>query len=137
MRRLKYTNLLGLLLTSFLVQPNVVSAQTNSTCISLKNSKTCPDFSSASVSTSLTADFPFLEFISTVEQFDTQFTTYIQQQYSMYVFYCHGSNSIGKSMRKRCSVQGLIYLIHLICTHNLHEQCYVRKWFKSQLNHVN
>jgi hypothetical protein len=59
-----------------------VSAQGNSTCVSLQNSKMCQNFSSASVSTSLTTDFPFLQFVQTVEDFDKLFTTYIQQDYA-------------------------------------------------------
>jgi hypothetical protein len=61
---------------------NVVSAQNNATCISLKNSQTCRNFSDASISTSLTADFPFLQFVSTVAEFDTQFMAYIKQDYA-------------------------------------------------------
>jgi hypothetical protein len=59
-----------------------VSAQGNATCVSLQNSKTCQNFSSASVSTSLTTDFPFLQFVQTVQDFDKLFTTYIQQDYA-------------------------------------------------------
>lgn len=81
MRRVKYAGSLGLLLTAFGLT-NVVSAQTNATCISLQGSRTCQNFSSASVSTSLTADFPFLEFVSSVEEFDAEFTTFIQTEYT-------------------------------------------------------
>src|SRR5947207_4197514 len=80
---IKYAGALGLL--TLLRLANVVSGQTNSTCISLQGSRMCQNFTSASVSTSLTDDFPFLEFVSTVEEFDTQFTTFIQQQYTKYL----------------------------------------------------
>ena len=82
MRGVKYAGSFGLL--TLLRLANVASGQTNSTCISLHGSRTCQNFSSASVSTSLTTDFPFLQFVSTVEEFDTQFATFIQQEYTMY-----------------------------------------------------
>ena len=82
MRGVKYAGSLGLL--TLLPLANVASGQTNFTCISLHGSRTCQSFSSASISTSLITDFPFLAYVSTVEEFDTQFTTFIQQQYAMY-----------------------------------------------------
>ena len=75
------TLLFGFLILLRLV--DFVSAQSaNATCISLKNSQMCQNFSSASISTGLTTDFPFLQFVSTVEQFDAQFATYITQDYA-------------------------------------------------------
>jgi hypothetical protein len=61
------------------------SATNNATCIPLKGSQTCQNFSSASISTSLTTDFPFLEFVSTVKEFDTLFMNFIQQAYAKYI----------------------------------------------------
>ena len=66
---------------------NVVNAQGNATCIPLSGSKTCSNFTSASVSTSLTSDFPFLQYVSNVEDFDTQFTNFIATSYAMYLFH--------------------------------------------------
>jgi len=78
------TLLFGFLILLRLV--DFVAAQTaNATCISLKNSQMCQNFSSASISTGLTTDFPFLQFVSTVEQFDAQFATYITQDYAKYI----------------------------------------------------
>jgi len=69
-----------------LVVPTGVKAQTtSSTCISLKGSQTCQNFSQASVSTSLSTDFPFLTFVSSVQEFDTQFLQFIQQGYAQFV----------------------------------------------------
>ena len=65
---------------------NVVNAQGNATCIPLSGSKTCSNFTSASVSTSLTTDFPFLQYVSDVNDFDTQFTNFIATSYAMYLF---------------------------------------------------
>lgn len=44
----------------------------------------CQNFSSASISTNLTTDFPFLQFVSSVDQFDSLFATYITQDYAKY-----------------------------------------------------
>ena len=61
---------------------NRINGQTNSVCISLHGSQACQNFSQASVSTSLNAEFPFLEFVSTVQDFDAQFLQFIQQSYT-------------------------------------------------------
>jgi hypothetical protein len=72
--------LFGLLI--FLRLASFVSAQGNATCLSLQHSTMCSNFSTASISTGLTTDFPFLQFVQTVEDFDKLFTTYIQQDYA-------------------------------------------------------
>jgi len=77
---------------------NFVLAQTNYTCIPLARSQKCPNFSGASVSTSLIADFPFLQFVSTVEEFDAAFKTFIQQDYTKYH---EPSYSVPKLHRKK------------------------------------
>jgi hypothetical protein len=69
----------GLLVTG------VKAQTTNSTCISLQGSHTCQNFSQASVSTSLSNDFPFLTFVSTVQEFDAQFLQFIQQGYAQLI----------------------------------------------------
>src|SRR5436305_183849 len=77
----RFTSLL--LTTTTIIFPIISSAQqSNPSCISLENSKTCQNFSRASISTSLTTDFPFLEFVSSVQDFDTQFLSFIQTQYT-------------------------------------------------------
>lgn len=68
-----------------LVFTGVKAQTTNSTCISLQGSQTCKSFSQASVSTSLNNDFPFLQFVSSVQEFDTQFLQFIQQGYAQSV----------------------------------------------------
>jgi len=92
---------------------SLVSAQgNNATCISLQGSKLCPNFSSASISTSLTADFPFLQYVSNVQEFDTQFATFIKTDYAKYVAQTHleeSSNLVAvRNMWKRWIVRGLI-----------------------------
>jgi hypothetical protein len=72
-------------LFTLVVLSNVVLAQNNATCISLAKSTTCGNFSGASISTSLTSDFPFLQFVSNVEEFDSQFMAYIKQDYAKYI----------------------------------------------------
>ncbi|CVK89529.1 hypothetical protein LB506_006773 [Fusarium annulatum] len=70
--------ILGLLSAS----PMVVSAQ-SSNCISLKDSKACPAFTSASISTgdSLLEFFPFLRYVSDRASFDSQLSNYVQRDY--------------------------------------------------------
>ena len=91
----------------------LVSAQgNNATCISLQGSTLCPNFSSASISTSLTADFPFLRYVSDVQDFDTQFATFIKTDYAKHVPQTdleEASNLIAvRNMPKRWIVRGLI-----------------------------
>ncbi|EXJ94372.1 hypothetical protein A1O1_02766 [Capronia coronata CBS 617.96] len=52
-------------------------------CISLSGSKACPAFNSSSISTShaLIDLYPFLAYVSSTEDFDTQLTQYVSQQY--------------------------------------------------------
>ncbi|KAH6958603.1 hypothetical protein HG530_010224 [Fusarium avenaceum] len=61
----------------------LVSAQ-NSDCISLKDSKACPAFQSASISTqdSLVEIFPFLQYVSDRSSFDSQLSSYVQRDYA-------------------------------------------------------
>jgi len=75
----------GFLLLSLFSSASGQSTTNNATCIPLKGSQTCQNFSSASISTSLTTDFPFLEFVSTVKEFDTLFMNFIQQAYAKYI----------------------------------------------------
>jgi hypothetical protein len=74
----------GLFTVAVLVICKGVSGQNNASCISLSKSQTCGNFSGASISTSLTTDFPFLQFVSNVQEFDTQFMAYIKQDYAKY-----------------------------------------------------
>ncbi|KAJ5619910.1 hypothetical protein N7510_003894 [Penicillium lagena] len=68
-------------------------------CISLSGSTTCPAWDSASISTnpSLYGDFPFLENVSTLSQFDQALSSYLAGSYvtSKYVdlLGCEGLNS--------------------------------------------
>ncbi|TPX26377.1 hypothetical protein DIZ76_011839 [Coccidioides immitis] len=52
-------------------------------CISLKDSTTCPAFASASVSTrqDIVDQFPFLEFVSSVKDFDKELQNYVHHDY--------------------------------------------------------
>ncbi|KAM0563570.1 hypothetical protein ACHAPJ_001294 [Fusarium lateritium] len=52
-------------------------------CISLKGSKACPAFASASISTndSLLDIFPFLQYVSDRASFDSQLSSYVQRDY--------------------------------------------------------
>jgi hypothetical protein len=81
--RLKHVAALSLIFSS-LFTPRVSAQGNNATCISLQGSTLCPSFSSASIFTSLTADFPFLQYVSNVQDFDTQFATYITTDYAKY-----------------------------------------------------
>lgn len=63
---------------------SVKAQTTNATCIPLQGSQTCQNFSQASVSTTLSTDFPFLQFVSSVQEFDSQFLQFIQQGYAQY-----------------------------------------------------
>ena len=64
---------------------SLVSGQTNNaTCLSLQGSKLCPSFAAASISTGLTTDFPFLQYVSNIQQFDSLFMSYIEQDYAKY-----------------------------------------------------
>jgi hypothetical protein len=76
--RLKHVAPLSLLFSLVAAQGN------NFTCIPLKGSTLCPSFSEASISTSLTANFPFLQYVANLEEFDTQFATYIKTDYVKY-----------------------------------------------------
>ncbi|UPK96062.1 hypothetical protein LCI18_006997 [Fusarium solani-melongenae] len=60
--------------------PVVVSAQD---CISLKDSKACPAFESASISTNATLIefFPFLQYVSDRASFDNQLSSYVKTAY--------------------------------------------------------
>ncbi|KAI5842936.1 hypothetical protein DFP73DRAFT_88776 [Morchella snyderi] len=64
----------------------LAAAQTSSSgnCISLSGSRTCPAYNESSISTSssLTGEYPFLAYVSSTEQFDTQFEQYIKQDYA-------------------------------------------------------
>ncbi|PYH98044.1 hypothetical protein BO71DRAFT_406516 [Aspergillus ellipticus CBS 707.79] len=68
------------------------------TCISLSGSTQCPAFDSSSISTnsSLYTDFPFMQYVSNLTQFDTQISSYVMQGYvkEKYVNYlgCQGAN---------------------------------------------
>lgn len=52
-------------------------------CISLAGSKTCPAFNESSISTdsSLVAQFPFLAYVSDLEDFDAQLSNYVKGEY--------------------------------------------------------
>ncbi|PTB45636.1 hypothetical protein M441DRAFT_23801 [Trichoderma asperellum CBS 433.97] len=74
------------------------SAQNSESCISLKGSTTCPAFQAASISTdqSLIDTFSFLKYVSDLETFDTQLssfvkTTYLQDKFQL-TFGCHNIN---------------------------------------------
>ncbi|OJJ50804.1 hypothetical protein ASPZODRAFT_56634 [Penicilliopsis zonata CBS 506.65] len=68
------------------------------TCISLSESTACPAFNASSISTNSTlyADFPFLQYVSNVTDFDTQLRSYVSEAYvkAEYVdlFGCQGVN---------------------------------------------
>ncbi|EHA27855.1 hypothetical protein AAWM_02107 [Aspergillus awamori] len=53
------------------------------TCISLSGSTQCPAFDSSSVSTnsSLYTDFPFMQYVSNLTQFDNELSSYVMQGY--------------------------------------------------------
>ncbi|KAK2814458.1 hypothetical protein FQN49_008181 [Arthroderma sp. PD_2] len=52
-------------------------------CISLKGSKECPAFDSASISTSssLVGQYPFLQYVSNLDDFDTKLGSYVHNDY--------------------------------------------------------
>ncbi|RAK75819.1 SH3 domain protein [Aspergillus fijiensis CBS 313.89] len=70
----------------------------SSTCISLSGSTQCPAFNTSSISTnsSLYTDFPFMQYVSNLTQFDQELNTYVMQSFvkSKYVDYlgCEGAN---------------------------------------------
>ncbi|KAF4973729.1 hypothetical protein FZEAL_9256 [Fusarium zealandicum] len=70
---------LSLLSTS----PMLVSAQDSGDCISLKGSKACPAFESASISINETLIdyFPFMQYVSDRASFDNQLASYIKTAY--------------------------------------------------------
>lgn len=75
--------------------PALVMAQSDQ-CISLEGSTACPAFKAASISrnANMTLEYPFLEFVSDVETFDAQLTSflataYVQSKYQN-VFGCGG-----------------------------------------------
>ena len=119
------TLLFGLLILLRLT--GFVAAQTtNASCISLNNSKMCQNFSSASISTNLTTNFPFLQFVSNVDQFDTQFAQYITQDYAKYTPWRRKhSNRVGRSTRKYCSAVALTFQTQHIYMHGSHGRYYV------------
>ncbi|KAI4686552.1 uncharacterized protein J4E84_005833 [Alternaria hordeiaustralica] len=51
-------------------------------CVSLQGSTACPAFSSASVDTNLTANFPFLQYVSDTQSFDEGLKNYIGTGYA-------------------------------------------------------
>ncbi|KAF5013674.1 hypothetical protein FDECE_331 [Fusarium decemcellulare] len=63
--------------------PMLVSAQESNDCISLKGSKACPAFASASISTksNLIDYFPFLQYVSDRNSFDNQLSSYVKTAY--------------------------------------------------------
>ncbi|UKZ60135.1 uncharacterized protein TrAtP1_001419 [Trichoderma atroviride] len=74
------------------------SADDSASCISLKGSALCPAFQAASISTnqSLIDTFSFLKYVSDLETFDTQLssfvkTTYLQDKFQLN-FGCHNIN---------------------------------------------
>ncbi|KAF5026845.1 hypothetical protein F66182_1039 [Fusarium sp. NRRL 66182] len=70
---------LALLSTS----PMLVSAQDSPNCISLRGSRVCPAFTSASISTdaALLEIFPFMQFVSDRASFDNQLSSYVETGY--------------------------------------------------------
>ncbi|UZP45517.1 hypothetical protein NXS19_013329 [Fusarium pseudograminearum] len=62
--------------------PMLVTAQ-DSKCISLKDSKECPAFTSASISTGDTIRnfFPFLQYVSDRASFDSQLSSFVEREY--------------------------------------------------------
>ncbi|RYN35675.1 hypothetical protein AA0113_g1316 [Alternaria arborescens] len=51
-------------------------------CVSLRGSTACPAFSSASVDTNLTGNFPFLQYVSDTQSFDEGLVNYIGTGYA-------------------------------------------------------
>ncbi|KAG0642025.1 hypothetical protein HOY80DRAFT_1008134 [Tuber brumale] len=67
---------------------SLAAAQAAGSCISLATSRTCTAFNSSSISTSnaLVGNFPFLQYVANIEQFDNQFEQYIKQDYAKHKF---------------------------------------------------
>ncbi|ODA76287.1 hypothetical protein RJ55_08132 [Drechmeria coniospora] len=70
------------LLAALATWPALAAAQAGG-CLSLRNSKACPAFQSASISTSnaLLTTYPFLQFASDVAAFDNQLAAYVKATY--------------------------------------------------------
>lgn len=123
--------ILGILLILLRLCSFVAGQANNATCLSLKNSQTCQNFSSASISTGLTTDFPFLQFVSNVQEFDTLFTTYIQQDYAkLYLFMA--KLITGKNTLIYYNVKDLILQTRAFITLDLRRLCYVLKSCRNQ-----
>lgn len=60
----------------------VPSTMAQHTCVSLQGSTACPAFTSASVDTNLTGNFPFLKYVSDTKSFDDRIRDYIGTQYA-------------------------------------------------------
>ncbi|EGX92902.1 SH3 domain containing protein [Cordyceps militaris CM01] len=63
--------------------PLLSTAQTGGQCVPLKGSKRCPAFDGASVSTgkSVLDTYPFLQYVSDVDSFDTQLDSFVKTGY--------------------------------------------------------
>ncbi|KAF1831484.1 hypothetical protein BDW02DRAFT_47068 [Decorospora gaudefroyi] len=65
-----------------LLAGSLPSTMAQQSCISLQGSKACPAFTSASIDTNQAGNFPFLQYVSDRESFDSGLQDYIGTQYA-------------------------------------------------------